>query len=100
MDVDKFPKQANGFAAEEMEGECLLYRIGSHKAIHLDKAGTVIWKLCDGNRTVKEIIELIAKNYPGAEADVEADVREVVQLLERDGALLELSKPRKPPAPS
>jgi len=100
MDLNKIPKQANGFAAEEIEGECLLYRIGSHKAIHLDKAGTVIWKLCDGSRTVQDIIDLIAKNYPGLEADVHADVREVVELLERDGALLEIVRPRTPPNPS
>jgi hypothetical protein len=93
MDVNKVPKQANGFVVEEMQGESLLYRIGSHQAIHLDNAGTVIWKLCDGSRTVQEIIDLIATNYPGFEADVRTDVREVVELLERDGALLEISKP-------
>jgi len=84
------PKQAFGFFVEEMEGENLLYRLGGHKAIHLNETATVIWKLCDGSRTVEDIIALLAKEYPGSETAVAADVREAVELLVSEGALLEL----------
>lgn len=83
------PKQAFGFFVEEMEGENLLYRLGGHKAIHLNDTATVIWKLCDGSRTVEDIIALLAREYPGAEATVAADVREAIELLVREGAMLE-----------
>src|SRR5215510_2661113 len=82
------PKQAFGFFVEEMEGENLLYRLGSHKAIHLNDTATVIWKLCDGSRTVQDIIDLIEKEYPGSETAVAADVREAIALLVGEGALL------------
>lgn len=85
------PKQAFGFFVEEMEGENLLYRLGTHKAIHLNETATLIWKLCDGSRTVQEIVDLLKKEFPNSEADIAVDVREAVELLAGEGALLEVS---------
>jgi|SRR5262245_55214703 len=84
------PKQAFGFFVEEMEGENLLYRLGGHKAIHLNDTATVIWKLCDGSRTVADIIDLLTNEYPGSETAVAADVQEAIELLVSEGALLEV----------
>jgi pyrroloquinoline quinone biosynthesis protein D len=85
------PKQAFGFFVEEMEGENLLYRLGTHKAIHLNETATLIWKLCDGSRTVQDIVDLLKQEFPDAEADIAVDVREAVELLAGEGALLEVS---------
>jgi hypothetical protein len=59
-----------------------------YKAIHLNETATVIWKLCDGSRTVQEIIDLLKKEYPGSELAVATDVREAIELLVSEGALL------------
>jgi pyrroloquinoline quinone biosynthesis protein D len=91
MTPQTIPKQAFGFFIEEMDGENLLYRLGSHKAIHLNDTASVIWKLCDGSRTVQEIIDVLKGEYPGSESAVESDVREAIELLVGEGALLELS---------
>jgi pyrroloquinoline quinone biosynthesis protein D len=85
------PKQAFGFFVEEMEGENLLYRLGTHKAIHLNETATLIWKLCDGSRTVQDIVDLLKQEFPDSEADIAVDVREAVELLAGEGALLEVS---------
>ncbi len=82
-------KQANGFFAEDMEGETLLYRLGAHKAIHLNQSAAVIWTLCDGNRTVQNIVDLLLKEYPGSEPDISSDVLRAVDALVKEGALLE-----------
>ena len=94
MTPQTVPKQAFGFFVEEMDGENLLYRLGGHKAIHLNDTATVIWKLCDGSRTVQDIIDLLTKEYPGAETAVAADVREAIELLVSEGALLEVDRAR------
>ena len=102
MTPQTVPKQAFGFFVEEMEGENLLYRLGGHKAIHLNDTATVIWKLCDGSRTIEDIIGLLAKEYPGSETAVAADVREAIELLVSEGALLEVGGvvPAKGSSPS
>jgi len=91
MALEAVPKQAFGFFVEEMDGENLLYRLGAHKAIHLNETATLIWKLCDGTRTIADIVVLLKGEYPGSEQAVETDVREAVELLVQEGALLEVS---------
>jgi len=91
MTPTSVPKQAFGFFVEEMEGENLLYRLGTHKAIHLNETATLIWKLCDGSRTVQGIVDLLKKEFPDSETDIAVDVREAVELLASEGALLEVS---------
>ena len=33
----------------------------------MDKIGSLIWKHCDGSKTVKEILEIIEKEFPSEE---------------------------------
>jgi hypothetical protein len=88
MNLDTIPKQSFGFVVEEVEGENLLYRLGAHKAMYLNGTASLIWKLCDGKRAVKDIIELLAQSYPDAEAAIQSDVMEALDLLFQEGAIL------------
>lgn len=89
MSPDGVPKQMFGFFVEEMEGENLLYRLGAHKAIHLNDTATLIWKLADGSRSVGEIVALLAAQYPDNAPQIAADVNEAIDRLVQEGALLE-----------
>ena len=90
MGPQSVPKQAFRFFIEEMEGEHLLYRMGGHKAIHLNDSASLIWKLCDGSRTIQQITDLLQQQYPGLEAVVAGDVQEAIELLFKEGALLDV----------
>ena len=87
MKADIVPKRSAGVFIEEIEGENLIYRLGTHQAIHLNETATVIFKLCDGSRSVQQVIDLLAAEYPIAEADVTTDVLDAVDLLVREGVL-------------
>jgi pyrroloquinoline quinone biosynthesis protein D len=91
MTPSSIPKQAFGFFVEELDGENLLYRLGAHKAIHLNDSATLIWRLCDGTRTVQQISDLLKGQYPGSENAVASDVAEAIELLVSEGAVLETS---------
>jgi hypothetical protein len=43
--------------------------------------------LCDGSRSIQEIIDLLTPEFPIAQADIAADVLEAVQSLVRKGVL-------------
>jgi hypothetical protein len=91
MTPDTILKQSFGYFIEEMEGECLLYRLGAHKAIHLNETALLIWKLCDGTRSMQDIIAFLRGEYPDVQDGLAEDVREAVELLVREGALLDVS---------
>src|SRR5439155_16948428 len=83
----RIPVQRHTFVLEEMDEEALLYHEGLKKTIYLNETATVIWKLCDGMRTVQEIIDLLNQAYADSGDRVDADVAEAVARLAGEGAL-------------
>lgn len=72
---------------EEVDGETLLYRAASKKMIYLNDTASAIWQLCDGERKVSDIVDVLAGAYPDARAAIAADVRDALDMLVREGAL-------------
>jgi hypothetical protein len=80
-------KQSKGFVLEEVDDEILLYKPSLHKAIHLNESAAAIWKLCDGTRNVKDLIDCLMSEYPSAQSTIPFEIQETVELLLREGAL-------------
>ncbi len=55
--------------------------------IYCNQTGALIWRLCDGTRTVDEITEILSAAYPEARDTIATDVPETIQLLATRGAL-------------
>ena len=87
------PSHADDFFVEEMENECLLYKRGMRKAIHLNETAAAIWKLSDGSRSILEIGQWLAEQFPENANEVAADVREAIELLVKEGALIVSARP-------
>ena len=81
-------KHASNYIWEEMDGQVLLYRVGAHKAVHLNDSAALIWKLCDGNRTLKDVIGVLSDTYPDMRESIAADVRSGAGMLLKEGALI------------
>jgi pyrroloquinoline quinone biosynthesis protein D len=86
-------KHASNYIWEEMDGQVLLYRVGAHKAVHLNDSAALIWKLCDGSRTLKDVIGVLSDAYPEMQATIAADVRSGARMLLQEGALLRTQVP-------
>lgn len=96
MMLNSRPKQAYGLFIEDMDDESVLYRVGSHRAIHLNATAAVIWKLSDGTRTVQELADFLKAEYPEDQADILPDVIDAVELLSREGAVVFWAEDAKP----
>ena len=83
--LNKFP----GLVIEEMDEEILLYHPSTHKAIHLNGTAAAIWKLCDGTRSVNDLVDCLAAEFPNAKSRIAPEVRETIDQLLRDGAVIE-----------
>jgi pyrroloquinoline quinone biosynthesis protein D len=73
---------------EDRDTEVLLYEAGAHRAIYLNDTAALVWKLCNGTRTVQDLIDLLSENYPDARADLPREIEQTVEMLLGDGALL------------
>ena len=77
----RIPVQRYTFVLEEMDDEALLYHEGLKKTIYLNETAAVIWKLCDGERTIQDIIDLLNQAYADSGDRVDADVAEAIASL-------------------
>lgn len=76
----------NGYAlVDDSQGHVLRHR--GHDRIRLNETGSLIWRLCDGNRTVDDITRLIDATFPEKENRIERDMVRGLQELADIGAL-------------
>ena len=55
----------NGLVVQEMPDEILIYDLDTNKAHCLNHSAATVWKLCDGNNSVAEIVQLFEENNSG-----------------------------------
>jgi hypothetical protein len=86
------PKVVEGLRTEIMDGETVLYQDVLKKMIYLNESATVVFQLCDGVRTVREIIDVLRSAYLEASGSIAQDVLTVIDYLVEEGAVrLELA---------
>jgi hypothetical protein len=89
LDADR-PSQVSGFQAAEKEslsGELVLFDPVTQKILYSNQTGALIWGLCDGQRTIADIIQLLNEAYPDSIPEIDAEVRETLSVLVEHGAI-------------
>lgn len=85
--IDLVPKPAGAIEMEIIEGEVLLYHPQKTRAIYLNPTAAIIWGLCDGTRSVREIVRLIGEGYPETD-NLPNHVMVTLNQLQESGALV------------
>lgn len=75
----KIVQLKTGFFMERMDEEIVVYHPTLTTSLYLNETGALVWQLCDGERTVTEIIELLCRMYP---ENAERIGPEVIALLD------------------
>lgn len=83
-------KQAEDCLLEDMEGECLLYHPGTTTTLHLNQPSVLVWKLCDGEMTVDNIIDALQEAFPEQAEQIAGDVEDVIKDLSDKQVLLKV----------
>jgi hypothetical protein len=75
------------FQIQNLDGEIVLLHPGNNTILHLNPTGALVWQMCNGLRTVDEIVLLLGETYPEARAEIARDVPEIIQQFAVHGAL-------------
>jgi hypothetical protein len=86
MQRSAIPTRRPGYESADLDGEFMLYNTGEAKALYLNETASLIWKLCDGQRTVEAIESLLRDAYPEA-AELSRDVDAAFDTLLEQGAV-------------
>ncbi|MGO9357552.1 MAG: PqqD family protein [Xanthobacteraceae bacterium] len=85
---DRIPVPADHVETELVDNEVLLFHPRQTAAVYLNATAAMVWGLCDGVRTVADIIALLEGAYPDAGASIVADVEDAFQSLHKDGMIV------------
>ncbi len=86
--IDQIPKPVGNVESEVIDGEVLLYHPQQTRAVYLNPTAAVVWGLCDGERSIREIIRAIDETYPDAGVDLKEDVLATLKQLQESGVLV------------
>ncbi len=81
MDLDKIVQLKPDFFLERMDDEIIVYHPTLTTSLYFNETGALIWQLCDGQRTVAEIVALLCQTYPESAAQIETEVTALLQTL-------------------
>ncbi len=87
MSDSRRPAQAPGFKLELVDEEVILFHPAHTQVIHTNRSGGLVWQLCDGVRTVEDIVGLLRHIYPESASEIAADVERVLRELTDGGAV-------------
>ncbi len=81
------PKVRTDLAVVELDGEAVIYDPDGGGLHHLNPTATVIFSVCDGTATVKELAADIGKAFRMSPQEIERQVRALLRELRRGGLL-------------
>lgn len=81
------PRPRPDYRLEQMDDELLLYHPGETKTVYLNQTASLVWQLCNGERSTDEIMRLLQDSFPESSEQIEADVRAALAEFERHGAI-------------
>jgi Coenzyme PQQ synthesis protein D (PqqD) len=77
-----------------LDTEALVVDVKSGLLYPLNSVGARIWELCDGARSVDEIVGVVASEFAAPEATIRADAVEFIERL-ADSKLISIERRRK-----
>ena len=77
MDL-RLPTPNTDVSLQRVGQEAILHDRGNCRAHVINESAAQIWELCDGQRTVDEIVSAFAAAYELPTADVRADVQYIL----------------------
>ena len=81
------PRRKPDYRLEKIDNELLLFHPAQTKIMYCNESASLIWQLCDGQKTPQEIVALLAAAYPEAADGMADDVQATLQQFAQHGAI-------------
>jgi hypothetical protein len=81
------PQRTPDCRLERLENEALLFCPATASTVFLNETAALVWDLCDGTRTVSEIVDLLRAAYPESADRLAADVEQALGRFADCGAM-------------
>jgi len=96
MDLTAKPRPQPDYRLEKLDDELLLYHPSRTTIMYCNAAASLIWQLCDGQRTGQEIADLLSAAYEQPAAEMAAAVADTLAEFCRHRAIDWSDSPIRP----
>jgi hypothetical protein len=91
--LSKIPKKDKNCAWRIIDGEAVVMSLesqlnGAAELIILNQTATRIWELCNGRRSARDIVSLLAKEYSGGREVIENQVQEAIEKMLKEKLII------------
>ena len=85
--LTKKPQQKADYRLEMIDDELLLFHPGQNRIIYCNTTASLVWQLCDGERTGHDIVDLLQIAFPESAETITADVQTTLKNFSQHGAI-------------
>ncbi len=87
MNITQIPKKQPDYYLEVMDGEILLFHLSRRNILYCNQTASIIWQLCDGERTVQDIITVLSNTYPESTDSIIEQTKSLLEQFQKQGAI-------------
>jgi hypothetical protein len=84
---DRVPTATEGCQTDRLGDEALVFCPATAETIWLNDTAALVWSLCDGSRTVEQIVGVLAEAFLEPASLLADDVEEALDRLQERGAI-------------
>jgi Coenzyme PQQ synthesis protein D (PqqD) len=81
MDTKSVPQRVADVITQGADGETVLLHIESGNYFALNEVGSRVWSLCDGARSISDIVAIICDEFDVTEQTAESDALDLLAML-------------------
>ena len=79
------PQRNESYIVEKiMDDEVILYNRSNHHIHNLNRTAAILWNLCDGEMTIKEMITYLHNNFKGNRKTIGDDVASALEEMRKN----------------
>lgn len=94
MDMNEYPVLHEQVAARVVDGAAVVVLADVGEVNILNSVGTRVWELCDGSRSVNDIVRVIVDEFEVSQEEASRDVQEFLASLVQAKALVMERRPK------
>jgi len=89
MNLQTYPQRKEQIIAQKASRDFLLFNMNDGNYYSLNEVGCRIWELCDGSRSITQLVETLAAEYDAPAETLAHDVMELLDELQKGKLLVE-----------
>jgi hypothetical protein len=88
MNTQSVPQRVANVITQGADGDTVLLHIETGNYFALNEVGSRVWSLCDGARSISDIVEVICQEFDVSEQTAETDTLDLFDMLKSENLVV------------